>query len=309
MPRSLQARITRTAISPRLAIKTFEKVAAARETVPEASLSTPVWLADVSTRWKPLAVPKTRFHDIRVVDETESTNADLLGEAKNGLGEGTVLVARHQTAGRGRQGRTWVDEPDAALLVSWSLRPNVETASLVPLVTGTAVVRALQSEYGVAVALKWPNDVLVPSHGHRKLAGILAEAVSIGSELSVVVGLGLNVEFSGDVPHEIAGTAVDLASVLPEKAHGLTIDRSRLLARLLVEVDRALGELERGGAEAALAAYRPLCSTLGQEVRFISSNGDVIGRAVDLDSAGGLIIQESADGRVTTVTAGDAHHL
>ncbi len=260
----------------------------------------------------------TRFHTINVVDETGSTNADLLAKAGAGLEEGHVLIARHQTLGRGRQGRTWLDEPDASLLMSASIRPTPAAAPLIPLVTGTAVVLALKDLYGLTVGLKWPNDVISSLPGHRKLAGILAEAVTVGTQITVIVGLGMNLSFAGPLPEEVAGRAVDLATLLRAGLLGADeanlegtnqlIDRQALVAAMLGRLDLGLTKLESGGALACLAAYRPHCITLGRNVRFTTSVGEIIGRAVDLDSAGGLVIQEPT-GQRTTVTAGDAHHL
>ncbi len=241
---------------------------------------------------------------ITIVDETGSTNADLLGRANSDLREGEVLIARHQTAGRGRQGRVWLDQPDAALLMSISLRPPVAVAPLIPLVLGTAVVRAMSS-LGVPVGLKWPNDVLAPDHGERKLAGILAEAATVGSDLAVVVGMGMNLEFSGPMPAEVADRAVDLALLLD----GRPLDRAALVLALLTEFENALVELETGGSALALDHYRDACLTLGRRVRFETGQKSVEGRAIGIDPTGGLIIENEKSLEQTVLTAGDAHHL
>ncbi len=189
----------------------------------------------------------SRFLQIRLVDETGSTNRDLMSEAAAGAPEGVVLVANHQTAGRGRQGRVWLDEPESALLVSWLLRPSDYDIGLIPLVTGMAVVDAL-AELGAPVGLKWPNDVLAPSHGDRKLAGILAEAApsTVGAKSSamhVVVGLGLNLAFRG--APEAGDVAVDLASLVDEVPPKVDV-----LRLILGHVEQYLSQLESGAAGA-----------------------------------------------------------
>src|SRR5262252_2822814 len=136
------------------------------------------------------------WREIRVVEETGSTNADLLAEAQAGAGEGLVLVAEAQTEGRGRLGRRWISPPRRALTFSVLLRPPVPSALLgwVPLLAGVAVASALERTAGMDARLKWPNDVLV---GDAKLAGILAERWGD----AVVVGTGINVlQQRGELP-------------------------------------------------------------------------------------------------------------
>src|SRR5215475_11050829 len=123
------------------------------------------------------------WREIRVVEETGSTNADLLAEAQAGAGEGLVLVAEAQTAGRGRMGRRWISPPRRALTFSVLLRPAVPAGLLgwLPLLAGVAVASALEQTAWVGARLKWPNDVLA---GDAKIAGILAER----SGSAIVVG-------------------------------------------------------------------------------------------------------------------------
>lgn len=265
----------------------------------------------------------TRFLRIRQVVETGSTNADLLNEAANGAPEGAVLLAEHQTVGRGRQGRPWLDSPRSSVLASWLLRPRTQYVTLLPLLTGLAVADALDSGWGVEVGVKWPNDVLAvvpndknsePHSGEaatrsgvqsneRKLAGILVEASSRGSDLAVVVGVGLNVEFLEGIPEEVSGVATDLASLMVGEAP----TPIEVLQQILRSVERYLQVLEQQGPQQLLDAYRSRCLTLGRQVRMETPGGIVEGRAVDIEGGGGLVL-ETKQGP-TTVTAGDTHHL
>src|SRR3954452_12362953 len=161
MPSSRHARITRTAISPRLAIKTFPNTARMFPAVP----------ADPANR----ALAGTRFAAVRWVDETGSTNADLLAAARDGAAEGAVLVADHQTAGRGRADRSWQAPPGSSLLLSVLLRPPPRLAALSGLALGVSATEAIEEVTGVTVKLKWPNDVVWPGAGDpgdRKMGGI-----------------------------------------------------------------------------------------------------------------------------------------
>ena len=147
--------------------------------------------------------------DITVVEETGSTNADLLEEDGK---EGAVLVARHQTAGRGRLGRTWHTPKNAALTFSVLLRPDMPAArrGWLPLAAGVAVAEAVRDGCALTVSLKWPNDVL---HHQRKLAGILAEQNMSGA---VVVGIGLNVAATeAELPPAGPGSLVPTSLAYP----------------------------------------------------------------------------------------------
>ena len=148
---------------------------------------------------------------IDVVEETGSTNADLLARAAAGEDiDGAVLIAESQTAGRGRHGRSWSTPPRSQIALSVGVGVGAVPSDAwgwLPLLTGVAVVDAVAEVAGVAAGLKWPNDVLV---GNGKLAGILAEVAA--PEPVVVVGLGLNVTEAPDpaaTSLSMLGAAVD----------------------------------------------------------------------------------------------------
>lgn len=252
-----------------------------------------------------LAPDGTRFGPVHVVPETGSTNADLLAVAAEGGPAGRVLVTDHQTAGRGRQRRAWHDEPGSSLLVSVLLRPAPSAAPLIPLATGLAAVDAVAAVAPgrPAVGLKWPNDVLAPASGERKLAGILSEATSTGGvdELVVVVGMGMNLRWSAAPPPEVATRAVTL-----EEVAGASVERDRVLDAFLVAFERWLAVLE--GGVGFLDAYRSACLTIGRPVRFATATGEHHGLAVDVSPEGTLVMDTDAGERVE-LHAGDAHHL
>jgi BirA family transcriptional regulator, biotin operon repressor / biotin---[acetyl-CoA-carboxylase] ligase len=241
--------------------------------------------------------------DIRVVAETASTNQDVLKLAGDGASEGLVIAAESQTAGRGRQGRSWQTRPAAALTFSVLLRPqSVPHAARgwVPLLAGVATARALRRVAAVDARLKWPNDVLL---GGGKLAGILAEQ----SGDAIVVGIGINVlGRDHDLP-----TAT--ATSLERGGAGLT-DRTELLAEILRQLEHwylrwretASGDADESGLR---QEYLSLCATLGRLVR-VQLPGDqmLTGTAVDVDGAGQLLIRRDG-GDVVAVTAGDVIHV
>jgi BirA family biotin operon repressor/biotin-[acetyl-CoA-carboxylase] ligase len=248
---------------------------------------------------------------VRVVAETGSTNADLLAAARSGAAEGLVLVAEAQTAGRGRQGRTWLAAPGTALTFSALLRPRGVPASQLgwlPLLAGVAVVAALRESAGVQAELKWPNDVLA---GGAKLAGILAE--SWGD--AVVVGIGINVWQRQDELPVPAATSVRLAGEAGGRpAAGGPDIRERLLIAVLAELGRWyrawLDQDQPGDADGCglRAAYLRCCATVGRQVT-VTLPGDrsLAGTATGVGPSG-LLELTTAAGPVR-VSAGDVVHL
>ncbi len=236
-------------------------------------------------------VPDLRFDDVRWLEETDSTNTRLLEDARAGVAEGRVLVADHQSAGRGRLGRRWEAPPGSALLVSVLLRPDVQLgrAHLVTMAAGVAASDACDAVAGVRPGLKWPNDLVVDD---AKLAGLLAESVVEGDALrALVVGMGLNV----------TAAPAEGATALADHADG-PVDRRTLLDAWLTRLDARLDDLD-----GVLADYRPRCATLGRDVRVERPDGAVTGRAVDVTDAGHLVVDTGAE-RVD-LAVGDVVHV
>ena len=257
------------------------------------------------------AVAGTRFTDVRWVDETGSTNKDLLVEASSGAPEGVVLVADHQTAGRGRLDRTWSAPPGASLLVSVLLRPRVdpEHAFLVTAAGAVAACEACNEVAAVFPGIKWPNDLVIVAGDRfagRKLAGILAESVvADGRITAVVLGMGLNVNWPEVLPAELADTAVALGHVV-----GHPVDRERLLVAWLGHLDTWLDRLStEAGRALLLERVRELSATLGRPVRVELAGGPVEGTAVDMTSAGHLLVAPDTGDEPLEVTVGDVVHL
>ena len=236
-----------------------------------------------------------------MVAETGSTNADLLALARSGIGEGVVLAAEAQSAGRGRMGREFVSPPRAAHLFSVLLRPAAVPPALrgwVPLLTGVAVASALSAAAAVEARLKWPNDVLVNG---AKLAGILTEQ----SGDAIVVGMGINVSTRRDelpVPEATSLALVGAADT----------DRALLLARVLTELERWYlawaGRLGDASGCGLRREYQRLCGTLGRQVRVSLPGGKTVaGTAAEVDDAGRLVVRSASD--LVCVSAGDVVHV
>jgi BirA family biotin operon repressor/biotin-[acetyl-CoA-carboxylase] ligase len=235
---------------------------------------------------------------VQCVDETGSTNADLVAAAREGAPPGTALVADHQTAGRGRLGRRWQAPPGSSLLVSMLFHADsAEGLHRYTQAVALAAADACRDVAGVSPSLKWPNDLLI---GDRKVAGVLAETVPLPSgKLAVVVGIGLNVTWTPPLPDElvVTMTALNLEA-------GREVDRDLVLHSML---DRLALE----PAADLLDRYRAALGTLGRRVRIEQANveqGDVWeGLAVDVKADGRLVVRTRTGDR--EVMTGDVVHL
>ncbi|MGH2767930.1 MAG: biotin--[acetyl-CoA-carboxylase] ligase [Actinomycetota bacterium] len=261
-------------------------------------------MADLSMeRLEELVGPRVRFYPR--IDSTNRVGAEW---AREGAPSGSLVVADHQTAGRGRLGRSWFSLPGSSLLFSLIVRPPASFAglALINLAAAVAVAGGISTmlpEVGLEPAVRWPNDVLLSG---RKVSGILSEVeaeveveAGPGRASWVVLGVGINVNISrGDFPEELRWTATSLAAEA-----GASFDRAVLLDLVLDQFSSRLAE-GLGDPRAILEAYRPLCETLGRRVRVETAGRTLEGMAVDLDPAGGLVLQ---GGEV--VRSGDVFHL
>ncbi|GAA2361661.1 biotin--[acetyl-CoA-carboxylase] ligase [Catellatospora methionotrophica] len=248
----------------------------------------------VLTRWQ-----------VEVLAQTGSTNADVAAAARDGAGEGLVVTAEAQTAGRGRLGRTWVSPPRAGLAVSVLLRPapDVSRWGWLPLLAGVALAEAVRAVTGLESALKWPNDLLI---GGGKCAGLLAEVPVPGV---VVIGIGLNVSLTAD---ELPDTPTGLPATSLLLAGAAQVDRTELLAVLLERLGARYDAWRQAGGDPDTSglrdAYLRLCGTLGRQVSVILPGAtDLTGEAVTVDTDGRLVVRTGAGDR--PVAAGDVVHL
>lgn len=218
----------------------------------------------------------------------DSTNAELLRQAGQGISEGTVCTAEQQTAGRGRRGRQWVSPfgRNIYLSVLWEFAAGPSALEGLSLAVGVAVARAL-SNCGVDnVRLKWPNDVFI---GDAKLGGILLEMKSNAEGVcQVVVGVGINVAMPEEASAAIDQPWVDIAR------NGETTDRSRLLAALLDELLPMLAQYESKGFARWREEWLALDAYAGQPVVLISGDQRQEGIAQGVDETGALRLETSA---------------
>ncbi|GAB3992401.1 biotin--[acetyl-CoA-carboxylase] ligase [Nocardioides marmoraquaticus] len=249
---------------------------------------------------------------LEVAAEVTSTNVALGERYRAGERAGLVLVAEHQSAGRGRLGREWVVAPGSSLTVSVLLEPDAapERWAWLPLLTGVAAARAVRDAAGevagdgVAVALKWPNDVLL-GEAEGKVGGILLERVEHEGRAAAVVGVGLNVHQRRDELPVDTATSLALG--------GAEVGREALLSALLRRLAAAYdawagGPGVDGAGDAALRDdYLALCTTPGREVRVVLPGGELEGTALDVDPDGRLVVRTAAGEE--RLGAGDVVHV
>ena len=286
----------------------------------------------------PFAIPER----LQVV---ASTNRYLVGLARAGLPDGSevpegyAVVAEHQSEGRGRLGRSWVAPPGSAVLCSILFRPDLspDQLHLTAWAVALAAARACRAVAGVELSVKWPNDLLARTGGssadagseagrvraERKVAGILSEVLAPRAEEAaggpaararggVVVGIGINVNWPADWPPadskdpELASVAVSGTSL--NRVAGREIDRSELIGWLLRCAGRHNAMLASDQGRRSLAReYRMASATIGREVRVELAGETVVGRALDIDDAGSLLVSTGAC--IRTISAGDVVHV
>ena len=232
---------------------------------------------------------------IELFDSIPSTNREAVRLAQADVEHGTVVIADSQTAGRGRLSRVWFSPPGANLYCSIVLKATrpperlMEWLSWLPLISALAAAEAIEAVSSLHVSVKWPNDLLI---SERKVGGILCESgTGAGSKPFQVIGIGLNVNVDQqDWPEELRESATSIWC-----AQGCVVDRNRLLAQLLLELEHCLDELALHGTRRLALAYGQRCSTIGHPIQATLASGDlVVGTAEYIGHDGSLCVRPQA---------------
>lgn len=229
------------------------------------------------------------YHD--AIESTMERGAELI---RTGTPDGMVVIADHQTAGRGRRGRRWgYGPPGSQLLASWLLRVPRAEATLFAVLTGVALLRAARSLGVGELSLKWPNDLLLDG---RKVAGVLSISVEGPSgEHWLDLGTGIDVH-TREHPEEVRSAVTSFAR------SGQAVDRLALLARAAEEIEK----LQGGDAALADAAaeWRRSAPMLGRPVRVAEGDATYDAEAVALEPDGALLVRRDG-GALERVVAAD----
>ncbi len=238
--------------------------------------------------------------EVYVFDEVDSTNTLALSMTEEGASEGTIIVAESQSKGRGRFTRVWFSPAGVNLYLSIILRPSLplRDISIITLITGVAVVDAIQKSTGVKCILKWPNDIIIDK---KKAGGILIEAKGQGNNISyLVVGIGLNVNIDESaLPEELFNKATSIKAKI-----GKETDRLGLLQGILKEFDDWYDRFLTEGSYPAIEAWKRRTDMLGRRVAVNIGNKVIEGIAEGINADGALIIKPP-NGSIEVIVAGE----
>lgn len=251
----------------------------------------------------PLLTTRELGRTLHHYDELESTNAKAFELAHEGGFHGEVIVTEHQTAGKGRRGRSWSSPAGKSLAMSVIIRPEIAPARApeLTLVAAVALVETL-IDSGVAAEIKWPNDIQIAG---KKVAGILTElSADVERVHFVVLGIGVNLNSEAkDFPSELAELATSVAQIRKSPVH-----RALFTAALLGKLEGWLETWTEEGFAPVREAWKKHAPMLGQEVLVRADNKELRGVAKDLDEAGALLL-DLGGGKTERVLSGDVEQV
>jgi BirA family biotin operon repressor/biotin-[acetyl-CoA-carboxylase] ligase len=247
-----------------------------------------------------LGKTKVIGRDVRVFEETTSTNDVVEKLARDGVKEGVVVFAESQTKGRGRLGRKWMSPTHKGLWFSVLLRPELrpqETTQLT-VASATALRRAIQTETGLKPEIKWPNDILI---GGKKVAGILTElSAEVDRVKHIILGIGIDVNLdAGEFPADLKKIATSL-----KIEAGETVSRAELATAILRELDKDYSRVCGHFFADVADEWEENCTTIGKSVAVQIGERKIRGRAESLDDDGALLLR-TEHGHLERITGGD----
>ena len=243
-------------------------------------------------------------HKIIRLDQTTSTNTLIMDTPEYLDNHGLVIVADHQTAGKGRIGRKWASIPGAQLQFSVVVHPTLpkEQIPVMSLLVGVVVAETLEEKLGLKPTLKWPNDVLLDG---RKVCGILLELKTLRpKEPLLAIGIGLNCLGS---PEDFPPELQDILTTLQANTSA-QVDREEILTSLLARMETEYQELVEGGKAALLERWRARANFSNQQVRFPTSKGPQVG-VVEGVSEDGFLLVKTDEGEGWALSSGELEWL
>ncbi|RQD79403.1 MAG: biotin--[acetyl-CoA-carboxylase] ligase [Methanocalculus sp. MSAO_Arc1] len=244
--------------------------------------------------------------DIHYVASTPSTiwlGKQMIGEIKDEIPEGLVILAEEQTGGIGRLGRSWAS-PAGGIWMTIVLKPEIPIARVfsIMMASSVAVARAIRREFDLGALIKWPNDIFI---GDKKVAGMHLELSAEADTIHYCL-LSVGIDVNVSVPDLMPVLNREVTSISAEL--GYDVDRSRFLARVLTEFERRYGLVEHNEFKALLREWKSLSCTLEHRVEIRTLKKTFVGEAIDIDEHGALIIRKD-NGRIERVIAGDCYLL
>jgi BirA family transcriptional regulator, biotin operon repressor / biotin---[acetyl-CoA-carboxylase] ligase len=243
---------------------------------------------------------RTIGRDIRVFQETTSTNDVIEKLARDGVKEGVVVFAESQTRGRGRLGRKWISPARKGLWFSILLRPDLrpQEATQLTVAAATALWRAIHTTTGISTEVKWPNDILIRG---KKVAGILTEmSAELDRVKHLILGVGVDVNLNaGEFPTDVRKIATSLRAEL-----GKPVLRAELAVAILRELDHDYARVCDGHFADVADEWEERCTTIGQQVTISIGERKTRGRAESLDDDGALLVR-TEHGHLERIIGGD----
>ncbi len=226
--------------------------------------------------------------DIKVYDVVDSTNTVLGEMADNGAPEGTCVVAFAQRKGQGRSGRTFFSPKGGNLYMSFLLRPE-KNIDLLTVTAAVATVEAIKETLDIDTGIKWVNDII---YHNKKICGIVAQAHNFGSaDFYVVIGIGINIYKSDDVPVEIAGMYGSLMEKEGKLSEKKRDDQAVALAGNIM--NRFFEHYRSGDQARVIDIYRRHCVVIGKTVEYVYADKSVSAEVLGIDDTGGIILDEN----------------
>lgn len=232
-------------------------------------------------------------------DTLESTNKEAKRFAIEGENEGTVIISEEQTSGKGRRGKDWISPPNSGIWMSIILRPEiiVQNASMLTLVAGLAVCKAIQEETKLNVEIKWPNDIILDE---KKVGGILTE---MSSEIDfinfIIVGIGINVNIPS-FPEEISNVATSLL-INGKKNY----KRKNIVKKILEYFEIYYNKyLQTEDLTYLIEEYNKYCINIGRDVKIINKNEVLIAKAKEVTTSGELVVIDD-NGKEVIINSGE----
>jgi BirA family biotin operon repressor/biotin-[acetyl-CoA-carboxylase] ligase len=231
--------------------------------------------------------------------ETDSTNSKAHELARQGYPEGTLILADHQTSGRGQFGRTWHSPDGKGVYLSLVLRPDTSPARIpgITLLTAVCLAETFSESHGLEISIKWPNDILVRG---RKLSGILTEMVLTGDILDyVIVGVGINLtQGMDDFPEEIRPHATSFMLEVCSYP-----DREAIIAEFLERFEKAYRVFLERGIDSFAGRWTSLSGMMGRIIAVESAGATMEGTAAGIDDMGALLVR-CRDGCIRRIISG-----
>jgi len=226
--------------------------------------------------------------EVRLFDEIDSTNAEALRRVKKGQSETGLLIAKTQTAGRGRRGREWLSPDQAGLYFSFYKFFDLPAESLqaLSLVTALSVQSALEKAAIKNLQLKWPNDLL---HEKKKLAGILLELNTKEGRNCLVFGIGINLTLPQETARQIDRPVTDLSSIADELP-----EVELLLAGIINSLCENLQIFEAKGFQPFTQQWNKLDCYINHDIVIESAGSRTIGKSLGVDNTGALVLNTAA---------------